>query len=149
MLEGGGKALHRLVSDLPLVKGEENAVKIKLKRIYEEYSSHDGYRILVDRLWPRGVSRDNAHVDEWLKEISPSAELRKWFAHDPERWKEFARRYQAELELNHEQVGQLYELISREKVVTLLYAAKDDQHNNAVVLKNFIDAWPQPKKKAV
>ena len=108
-------------------------LKLKLKRVYEPAESSDGYRILVDRLWPRGLSKAKAAVDEWMKEIAPSAELRRWFGHDPERWAEFQRRYEHELRAHADLVG---EIASRaaQGPVTLVYGARDEAHNDAVVL---------------
>ena len=110
---------------------------INIKRIYDAPVPADGRRVLVDRLWPRGVSKDKARIDEWLKEVAPSDELRKWFGHDPEKWEEFRRRYREELK-DHE--GLLAQLRSevRKGAVTLLFAAKDAEHNNAVVLKELL-----------
>lgn len=110
---------------------------MQIKRIYEPCAAADGVRILVDRLWPRGISRDAAHVDFWHKDIAPSADLRKWFAHDPAKWTEFKARYRAELGGNPEAVARLAEL-GRRGPVTLLYAAKDEQHNHAIVLSEFM-----------
>lgn len=116
------------------------AYSISIKRAYEAPSPKDGYRILVDRLWPRGLSRDRAAIDEWMKEIAPSHELRRWFAHDPEKWAEFQEEYEAEL--NTDTRGALINGI-REKVksqdVTLLFSAKNNAQNNAVVLKHVLD----------
>jgi len=108
-------------------------MRIAIKRAYEQPSADDGFRILVDRLWPRGLSKKDAHIDLWLKDIAPSAELRKWFAHDPAKWAEFQRRYCAELK----QKSQLLDTIkaqARKTRVTLIYGAKDEEHNDAVVL---------------
>lgn len=113
-------------------------VKFHIKRIYREPSQEDGYRVLVDRLWPRGVSRDKAKLDEWLKEIAPSAKLRKWFNHDPEKFDEFSERYKGELNRNKDMVTRLL-TAAGERNVTLLYAARDEVHNHAVVLKEFLD----------
>jgi uncharacterized protein YeaO (DUF488 family) len=110
---------------------------VKLKRVYEAPSRQDGYRVLVDRLWPRGLNKQRAAVDLWLKEIAPSAELRKWFAHDPARWTEFQKRYRAELKEHQQDVRQL-KAKSREGTVTLVFAARDQEHNNAVVLKKVL-----------
>jgi uncharacterized protein YeaO (DUF488 family) len=112
-------------------------MNIQLKRIYEPYSKEDGYRILVDRLWPRGFTKEKAALDLWLKEIAPSTELRKWFGHDPEKWKEFQKKYRLELKQNKEAVDRLRDYITRGKV-TLLYGAKDEEHNEAQVIKDFI-----------
>lgn len=112
-------------------------MNIQLKRIYETYSKEDGYRILVDRLWPRGFTKEKAALDLWLKEIAPSTELRKWFGHDPEKWKEFQKKYQLELRQNKEALDRLMDYIKKGKV-TLLYGAKDEEHNEAQVIKDFI-----------
>lgn len=111
---------------------------VKLKRIYDPPSADDGRRILVDRLWPRGVSKDDARTDEWLKEIAPSAELRKWFGHDPDRWEEFRKRYRDELK-GHEELLERLRSEAKKGTVTLLFAAKDAEQNNAVVLKEMFD----------
>lgn len=110
------------------------AGKLSIKRVYEKPSKNDGHRILIDRLWPRGLSKDKAAVDLWLKEIAPSTELRKWFNHDPEKWPQFKERYKAEIKANEEAVQKLKEEIKNHNIVTLLYGAKDEQHNDAVVL---------------
>ncbi len=110
---------------------------VRLKRAYEPASPKDGTRVLIDRLWPRGVRKENAKIDEWLKEIAPSTELRKWFAHDPARWAEFRRRYQAEVRQHPEQLAHL-RAIAREGVMTLVFSAHDEEHNDAVVLRNLI-----------
>ena len=111
---------------------------IKIKRIYEKPIKDDGYRILVDRLWPRGVSKEKASLDLWLKDIAPSTELRKWFNHEPEKWEEFKRRYEVEVRNNKEIFKQLKEICKKEKIVTFLYASKDEEYNEAVVLKDLI-----------
>ncbi len=110
---------------------------IRLKRVYEEKADGDGYRILVDRLWPRGLSKARAGVDLWLKDIAPSTELRRWFGHDPARWAEFKRRYRDELAGNEAAVAALREH-AKAGPVTLLYGARDTQHNDAVVLRDFL-----------
>ncbi|SFU60169.1 DUF488 domain-containing protein [Nitrosospira multiformis] len=112
-------------------------MNLKLKRVYEPSDKNDGTRILVDRLWPRGMTKAKAGVDIWLKELAPSAELRKWFGHDPDKWIEFKKRYRAELEENDEQLARLREEIKK-GAVTLLYGAKDEEHNDAVVLAEFL-----------
>ena len=109
---------------------------LKIKRIYEPTQKEDGFRVLADRLWPRGVTKEKAHLDLWLKEIAPSNDLRKWFGHDPKKWDEFKKKYLKELEKSP-QLEQLKKLEKENKVVTLLYAAKDTEHNEAVVLLNF------------
>jgi len=111
---------------------------IKIKRVYENSSKDDGERILVDRLWPRGVSKEKAKIDLWVKEIAPSDELRKWFSHDPLKWVEFKKRYESELKRMRVEVQKLAS-ISKKENLTLLYAAKDEEHNNAVVLKEFME----------
>lgn len=111
---------------------------IKLKRAYAAAEEEDGFRILVDRLWPRGVSKSSARIDLWLKEIAPSAELRKWFGHDPSKWTAFRQRYLRELKQHPEAIDRLFEPI-RDGPVTLVYGAKDEEHNNAVALKEFLD----------
>ncbi len=110
---------------------------IKLKRIYDDPSDDDGYRILVDRLWPRGVSKEDAKLDEWDKEIAPSSELRKWFDHQEERFKEFSKRYREELKDKENDLDKLRE-IAEKKTLTLLYAAKNPEINQAVVLKEVL-----------
>ncbi|BBO20577.1 MAG: hypothetical protein HKUEN07_16810 [Rhodocyclaceae bacterium] len=110
---------------------------IKLKRAYAAPAKSDGERILVDRLWPRGLSRDKAAIDHWLKEVAPSNELRQWFGHDPEKWPEFRKRYRAELKDNPA-LAELRDL-SRKGTVTLVYSAKDELHNQAVVLRQVLD----------
>jgi uncharacterized protein YeaO (DUF488 family) len=107
---------------------------VSIKRAYEPPSPRDGTRVLVDRLWPRGVKKTEAGIAQWMKEIAPSHELRKWFAHDPARWQEFRRRYKAELTEKRELVSQLREL-AREGPLTLVYSAHDEAHNQAVVLR--------------
>jgi uncharacterized protein YeaO (DUF488 family) len=110
---------------------------IKLKRVYEEPSEDDGTRILVDRLWPRGLTKEKAHVDLWLKEVAPSNELRKWFAHDPAKWLEFKARYKTELKHNAKQLAILKQAIAKGPT-TLLYGAKDTEHNEAVALQDLL-----------
>ncbi|MCO5948606.1 DUF488 domain-containing protein [Mucilaginibacter flavidus] len=111
-------------------------MKINIKRVYEAPAKEDGVRILVDRLWPRGLTKEKAAVDTWLKEIAPSTELRKWFGHKPAKWVEFKKRYHQELKENNEQVLLLKEQLKR-GTVTLVYGAKDEKHNEALVLKEF------------
>jgi uncharacterized protein YeaO (DUF488 family) len=112
---------------------------IKLKRVYEKASRDDGFRILVDRLWPRGVSKVEAHVDAWLKGSAPSTELRKWFGHDPEKWDEFRRRYTAELKQDTAAVAELRDLVAEKKNVTFVFSERDTEHTHAIVLKDFIE----------
>lgn len=117
---------------------ETQVCMIKLKRVYEKADKEDGFRILVDRLWPRGLTKQRAAVDLWLKEIAPSTELRKWFGHDPEKWKEFRRRFRAEIK-NHSDEVELIKSKARQDTVTLLYGARDQEHNEAVVLQQFLE----------
>ena len=110
---------------------------IRLKRAYEPPAAADGYRVLVDRLWPRGVRREEARLDEWAKELAPSGELRRWFAHDPERFDEFRRRYTAELAAHEEKLRELRRR-ARNGTLTLVYGAHDKEHNDAVVLAGIL-----------
>jgi uncharacterized protein YeaO (DUF488 family) len=112
---------------------------IKIKRIYEKYSLDDGHRILIDRLWPRGVSKINAHVNLWFKEIAPTDSLRKWFSHDPKKWEVFKKKYIKELKENKSSLDKIKNLKKEHKIITLVFSAKDEQHNNAVVLIGFLD----------
>jgi len=112
---------------------------IKLKRVYEEPSPDDGYRVLVERLWPRGLTKDRVAVDLWLKDVAPSPELRKWFGHDPARWEEFQERYRQELRGKQGDV-QLLTQKENEGTVTLVYAARDEEHNGALVLARFLQS---------
>lgn len=112
-------------------------MKVALKRVYETPSPTDGTRILVDRLWPRGLSKEKARVDLWLKEIAPTTELRRWFDHDPAKWPEFQRRYRAELDANVDAVVELKAALSGGPA-TLIYGAKDETHNDAVVLAAYL-----------
>jgi uncharacterized protein YeaO (DUF488 family) len=119
---------------------------VVLKRVYESASRTDGTRILVDRLWPRGVAKAVAAVDEWLRDLAPSDELRRWFHAQPERWLEFRKKYLKELSQPqaHESLEQLYKLVQKRKRLTLLFASKDEMHNNAVVLKELLDGARKP-----
>jgi uncharacterized protein YeaO (DUF488 family) len=110
---------------------------IQIKRIYEPYAESDGYRILIDRLWPRGMKKENARIDKWLKEVAPSTTLRKWFDHDPEKWDQFRQKYHAELS-GSAALGELLSYVDKHKTITLLFAAKDQEHNHAIVLLQFI-----------
>ena len=110
---------------------------IQLKRVYEEPSDKDGMRVLVERLWPRGLTKERAAVDLWLKDVAPSPELRKWFGHDPARWEQFQERYQKELRKQEDAV-QLLKQKGKEGTVTLVYAARDEEHNGALALKRFL-----------
>lgn len=111
---------------------------IKTKRVYEAPSKEDGVRVLVDRLWPRGMKKEAAHIKEWAKELAPTADLRTWFGHDPERWPEFQRKYRAELKKNPA-VAPFTEAHKDSKVITLVYGAKDEEHNQALVLQEFLE----------
>jgi uncharacterized protein YeaO (DUF488 family) len=111
---------------------------INLKRAYEPAAKTDGERILVERLWPRGVSKDRAKIDLWLKEVAPSTELRKWFGHDPEKWQQFRRRYAAELKEKVEVIKMLKQKAKKGRV-TFVYAARDEEHNGALALKEFLE----------
>lgn len=110
---------------------------IRLKRAYEPADAGDGVRLLVDRLWPRGVSKERAALDDWLKDIAPSTELRQWFGHDPDRWPEFQRRYRAELREHAEELNRI-RAMARTHTVTLVYSAHDEEHNDAVVLRGVL-----------
>jgi uncharacterized protein YeaO (DUF488 family) len=112
-------------------------LSITIKRVYAKPAIDDGTRILVDRLWPRGLTKEKAHVDLWLKEIAPSTELRKWFAHDPEKWPEFRNRYLHELKQLSELLATLKQHIAHGPV-TLVYGARDEQHNEAVILQQLL-----------
>ncbi len=123
---------------------------IKIKRVYDQPSQDDGKRILVDRLWPRGLTKEDAQIDEWIKEIAPSNELRKWFNHDPNRWGEFKNRFFAELLGQREMVEGVINA-ARKGTVTLLFGSKEERFNNAVALKEYIEARidASERKKAV
>jgi Uncharacterized conserved protein len=112
--------------------------RFRIKRVYELPDKHDGRRILVDRLWPRGLTKEKASIDLWLKDIAPSTELRKWFDHDPGRWEEFKERYLDELKGNSEQIELLKQELDK-GIVTLVYGAKDEEHNQAVVIQE--NSW--------
>lgn len=128
-------------------------MNIRTKRVYDSPSRMDGYRVLVDRLWPRGIRKAEAALDEWCKDLAPSGDLRKWFGHDAQRWPAFAQRYSRELNAKGDVVA---EMVARspKSTITLLYAAKDVEHNNAVVLKMFIDTHighdrhPDPRSRS-
>ena len=112
---------------------------IGLKRVYDRPAESDGRRILVDRLWPRGIAKDDLQIDAWLKDLAPSTQLRKWFAHDPAKWDEFRKRYARELEQRSEALEELVEK-ARAGHVTLVFSAKDTEHNNAVALKDYLQS---------
>lgn len=113
-------------------------MSIWVRRAYETPTRNDGYRVLVDRVWPRGVSREELEIDEWIRDIAPSTRLRQWFDHDPKRWEEFQRRYSQELRGKEALIGGLVERIPRGRV-TLVYGARDPDHNNAVALRAFLE----------
>ena len=120
---------------------------ITLKRVYETPAASDGTRILVDRLWPRGLTKEKAQVDLWLKDLGPSTELRKWFGHDPDRWEAFRKRYRAELDANPEAVAELQGLLNEHPNATLLFMAHDEKHCNAVALAEYLREHA-PRKRA-
>lgn len=110
---------------------------IKTKRVYDPFEKDDGFRVLIDRLWPRGIRKEDAHIDEWVKDISPSDELRKWYSHDPEKWKEFKKRYYNEL---RDKGDLLSTLANREgKTITLIFSSKELKYNNAEALKEYLE----------
>jgi uncharacterized protein YeaO (DUF488 family) len=111
---------------------------IKIKRSYDNPQKEDGFRILVDRLWPRGLSKEKAKIDLWLKDISPINDLRKWFSHDPGKWNDFRKRYKDELRGKREMILKIKKIEKEKKIITLLYSAKDKEHNNAVILKEVL-----------
>ena len=121
-------------------------MKIHVRRVYDKPEAGDGVRVLVDRLWPRGLRKETAAVDHWFRELAPSTELRRWFGHDPDRWEEFRRRYAAELDRRPEILEPLLELLRKSPRVTLLYAAKDEEHNNAVALAHYLEERHLPGK---
>lgn len=122
---------------------------IRLKRAYSPTVEEDGYRVLVERLWPRGVPKERAHVDLWLKDAGASTALRRWFGHDPERWEEFRRRYFAELRERPEVLDALREILRANPVVTFLYGARDEEHNNAVALREFLEDGDMRERRSV
>lgn len=124
-----------------------DASQIKLKRVYEPAARSDGTRILVDRLWPRGLSKENAAIDHWCKELAPSTALRQWFGHKPERWKEFRKRYKAEIARQPEVLAEI-RAFAHKGPITLLFTAHDEAHNNAVVLHELLCSKTQrPRRK--
>lgn len=111
---------------------------IRIKRVYEKASKEDGWRVLVDRLWPRGMKKEAAHIDLWMKEIAPSDALRKWFGHEPARWVEFQRKYRCELAKKEQLIAELRDAEKKHRTVTLLFGAKDEEHNQAVALAELL-----------
>jgi uncharacterized protein YeaO (DUF488 family) len=124
--------------ETPHARTKLHPMSIALKRVYDDKSPDDGFRVLIDRLWPRGLDKASAGIDLWVKDAAPSTELRRWFGHDPEKWQEFQRRYRDELGHNDTALATLRDLAKGHKKLTLLYAAKDTAHNNAVVLKDVL-----------
>ena len=122
--------------------------RVSIKRIYEDKNSSDGYRVLIDKLWPRGISKSKAALDDWLKDLSPSDELREWFNHDPKRWAEFKKKYTQELKSKKEILSDLLIHLNSQNI-TLLFGAKDEQHNNAVVLKDYLNKLIKKKIKTL
>ncbi|GIW03830.1 MAG: hypothetical protein KatS3mg059_0450 [Thermomicrobiales bacterium] len=118
--------------------GTEAPIRIRLRRVYAPPEADDGMRVLVDRIWPRGVSKERARVDLWLRDVAPSDDLRRWFGHDPARWEEFQARYRQELEDDPVRLAPLFEAVRRGPV-TLLYSARDEHHNQAVALKAIVE----------
>ena len=111
---------------------------IKTKRVYEDSSDEDGFRILTERLWPRGVSKERANLDRWMKGIAPSHDLRKWFDHDPDKWEEFKEKYRREL-FDSEHVEELLDIIKENETIKFVYASKDEEYNSTVLLKEFLE----------
>ncbi len=112
-------------------------MQIRTKRVYDKPNTNDGLRVLIDRIWPRGVSKEDARLDQWIREVAPSTALRKWFNHDPDKWDEFKRRYFKELGENQGRLRSLLTDIATRRI-TLLYAARDKEHNNAVALREYL-----------
>ena len=117
-------------------------MKIKIKRVYDDPSENDGYRILVDRLWPRGIAKEKAKIDYWAKALAPSNELRQWYGHDPEKWSEFKSRYFAELDANSQSAKELLDYVNKGPV-TFVYSSKEMHFNNAVALKTYLESMQQ------
>jgi uncharacterized protein YeaO (DUF488 family) len=115
------------------------AIDVRIKRVYEPPEPGDGYRVLIDRLWPRGVSRERADLDEWARDLAPSDELRRWFGHEPERFAEFRRRYREELRAHGDEIAQLRDRANHGPL-TIVYAARDETHNDAVVMAELVRA---------
>jgi uncharacterized protein YeaO (DUF488 family) len=115
---------------------------IRIKRVYDPVTSDDGARVLVDRVWPRGISKEVAELTLWLKDIAPTTQLRKWFGHDPSRWAEFRRRHHLELEANQDTIKQLHEIMKKRRV-TLIYSAHDQEHNQAMALAEYLTGHEQ------
>jgi uncharacterized protein YeaO (DUF488 family) len=118
---------------------------LKVKRAYDAPENADGFRVLVDRIWPRGLTKTSARIDLWLKDIAPSAALRKWFGHDPTKWPEFRKRYFRELDEKPEAIAELENLLSKRRV-TFVFSARDNEHNNAIALKDYVESKSRRKK---
>lgn len=114
-------------------------MEIRIKRAYEKAVNADGRRVLIDRMWPRGVKKEDARIHYWAKDLAPSTELRKWFGHDPDRWTEFKKRYRAEIRDNKKGLATLRDELKGAKRLTLVYSAKDEEHNNAVVMADYLE----------
>jgi uncharacterized protein YeaO (DUF488 family) len=119
---------------------------VRLKRAYDQPEPSDGYRVLIDRLWPRGLSKEQVQLDEWARDLGPSSELRRWFGHDPARFAEFRRRYSTELATKEEKLSELRRR-ARARTLTLVYSARDAEHNDAVVLAEILRAGDRSKRK--
>lgn len=124
--------------------GKEHHAMIQLKRVYEDATAEDGYRVLVERLWPRGLSRERARIDLWVKDAGASTTLRKWYGHDPDRWETFRERYFLELSERPDVIDQLDEVVRTHSSVTFLFSAHDTAHNNAVALKQYLESRETP-----
>lgn len=120
---------------------------IQVKRVYEPMEVGDGFRVLVDRIWPRGLAKDAANVDLWMRDIAPSTQLRKWFAHDVEKWPEFRERYERELEQRTDLLDMLADIEREERTLTLLFAAKDLKHNHAFVVQHALERVPARSRR--
>ncbi|HLN19188.1 MAG TPA: DUF488 family protein [Patescibacteria group bacterium] len=114
-------------------------MNVEIKRIYEKVLREDGARVLVDRLWPRGISKERARLDLWMKDLGPSTELRKWFSHDPKKWREFRKKYITELKEKKDMLEKLIKIAKEKKKITLLFGAKDTEHNEAIVIKELLN----------
>jgi len=125
---------------------QQEEAMLQIKRVYEPWSKADGERILIDRLWPRGLKKENVKIDEWMKNIAPSNELRTWFSHDPKKWSEFKRRFFSELEGKQDLLNRIVN-DARKGTVTLLFGAKDDRFNNASALKEYVETRMQSSRK--
>jgi uncharacterized protein YeaO (DUF488 family) len=131
--------------DACMTRSSFPASHLRLKRAYEPAEPDDGVRILVDRLWPRGVSKARAALDDWMKDVAPSTELRQWFGHDPARWAEFRRRYRVELRQHGQELDRIRAL-ARRQTVTLVYGAHDEEHNDAIVLREVLLENQEPRE---